>query len=319
MEDVMAADKEGIGKFFELQKKGYNKCMYENFSCGNDAVRAHSIQNSKVLDQLQDKNHVIMPQPKLSSNKEPVIEFTLVGRNNASTFTGLCAEHDAKLFKLADTEPLDVTNKKQLDQLAYRAVMRELHTCLEAGYRFQLAHKENVKTGTTKADEPDAEGAAAVAFWERAWRVFRYRGRFDEAFSKGEAPALEHHIIELTQQTPTIAVSSLFSVAHDKSGDIVGPTLNVVPVEATRTVSIISYPKEQTQAVKEGLPKLFESNANKRAELSKVILQRVENFTLSPKFYNSWSEQKRKQVLDAFTSTLMEANALPDNTDLSLF
>jgi hypothetical protein len=315
----MAADEEGIGKFFELQKKGFTKCFHDDFSCQNDAVRAHSIQNSKVLDLLQDGNHVIMPRPKLSADKEPVIEFALVGRNNASTFTGLCAEHDAKLFKLADTEPVDVANKKQLEQFAYRAVMRELHTCLEAGNRFQLAHEENLKSGATKVNQPDGAGIAAVAFWEKAWRVFRYRSHFDEALLKGEALALEHHIIELAQQAPTIAVSSLFSVAHNEAGDIVGPTLTVVPVDATRTVAIISYPKEQAQAVKEGLPKLFESSADKRAELLKVILQRVENFTLSPKFYNSWSEQKRKQVLDTFTSTLVEAKALPDNVDLSLF
>ena len=54
-------------------------------------------------------------QPKLSGGKEPVIEFGPVGRNNASTFTGLCSGHDTELFKLIDTEPLDVGNAEQMN------------------------------------------------------------------------------------------------------------------------------------------------------------------------------------------------------------
>jgi hypothetical protein len=317
----MIADNKAIGKFFDLQKKNYEKCLHVGFLCEKKPIRAHSIQNAKVLDLLQENNHVLMPLPKLTPDKEPTIEFCLVGRNSASTFTGLCSEHDAELFRLADNEPLDVKNEEQLGQFAYRAIMRELHTCAEAAYRFQLMHIEAVKSGEAKQNEPTAPGLLAVAFWERGWRVIRYRGSyFDSPMAKGKKPVLGHHVIELGGQKPTVAASSLFSVEHDKAGDIVGPTLNVIPTDATKTVAVFSYPRKQAKAIRKGLSALFDADENKqKSELSKVILQRVENFVLAPAFYNSWSEEKRMRVSDVFEECLMKPKELPDNVDISLF
>jgi hypothetical protein len=197
--------------------------------------------------------------------------------------------------------------------------MREMHTCLESANRFQLSHLDNVKKGITKGNEPDGPGAAALVFWEKAWRVFRYRSRFDEAFLKGERPPLEHHVIELNDQSPTVAVSSLFSVDHDQAGDIIGPTLTVVPVDGTKTVAILSYPKDQAQAITAKIPELFDDAADKRKALSKLILQRVENFTLAPKFYDGWSNEKKKQVLQVFTDNMIELKFPPENADINLF
>jgi hypothetical protein len=317
----MSVDNEAVGRFFDLQKKKYEKCLYVGFLCDKKPIRAHSIQNARILDLLQENNHVLMPRPKLTDDKKPAIEFRLIGRNNASTFTGLCGEHDAELFKLADNEPLDVKNEEQLGQFAYRAVMHELHTCSEAAYRFQLMHMETVKSGQAKENEPTAPGLMAVAFWERGWRVIRYRGSyFDSPMMKGKKPELEHHIIELGGQKATVAASSLFSVEHDKAGDIVGPALNVIPVDSTKTVAVISYPKKQGRAIGKGLSTLFQADENdQKKELSKVILQRVENFALAPAFYNAWPEEKKKRVSDAFAECLLEVKKIPDNEDISLF
>src|SRR5882757_7967186 len=72
----------------------------------------------------------------------------------------------------------------------------ELHTCAEAAYRFQLMHIEAVKSGEAKQNEPTAPGLLAVAFWERGWRVIRYRGSyFDSPMATGKKPILGHHVI----------------------------------------------------------------------------------------------------------------------------
>jgi hypothetical protein len=309
----LAINGKKLGAFFDLQKKDFSRCLHGSFQCRKEAIRAHSIQNAKVLDLLQQDNHVRMPQPKLSGGKELVIEFGLVGRNNASTFTGLCSGHDTELFKLIDTEALDVGNAEQMKQLAYRALMRELHTCLEGGYRFQLAHIENIKTGVTKKNEPDGPGIFAVIFWEKAWRIFRYQGKHFIS-----EPDLVYHVIELNDQTPSVAVSSIFSVAHDEAGDIVGPMLNVVPVGATKTVAVVSYPKSQAEAIKKGLPGLFDESDKKKA-LSELILQRVENFVLAPAVYDAWTEDKKKDVLKFFNDSAIEPKEPPEGVDLLLF
>jgi hypothetical protein len=55
-----------------------------------------------------------------------------------------------------------------------------------------------------------------------------------------------------------------------------------------------------------------------RYEISKLIIQRVENFVLSPKHYNSWSADKKKRILEEFERT-MTTDAIQDHEDLMLF
>jgi hypothetical protein len=126
--------KEEIQLFVKAQKEDYARCLPPSMDCDGEPIRAHSIQNARVLDLIQTDGHVLMSQYKLVKG-EPVMKFEKVGRNEASTFTGLCAKHDTELFKAIDTEPLDVDNCEHLRQLAYRSVMREMHTELANGER----------------------------------------------------------------------------------------------------------------------------------------------------------------------------------------
>ena len=159
--DTKKADNAALRKFFDLRKQGYSRCLHYSMDCQKDAIRAHSIQNGKVLDLLQRENHVIFPKHKIVEGNATA-EFGLIGLNQASTFTGLCADHDTELFKLADTLPLDTGNKEQLNQYAYRAVMREFHTCVEEGGRFFALEADNIKNGVTNPNTPNAAGRAAI-------------------------------------------------------------------------------------------------------------------------------------------------------------
>ncbi|MDX6557750.1 MAG: hypothetical protein QOF72_799 [Blastocatellia bacterium] len=90
-----------------------------------------------------------------------------------------------------------------------------------------------------------------------------------------------------------------------------------MPVDVKKTIAIVSYPKKQKKVVEKGLSDLIEAEDSERAktELSKLIIQRVENFALAPIFYNAWSGDKKKRVLDAFEGS----KELADDEDFSLF
>lgn len=317
--DTKTADNAALGKLFDLRKRGYSRCLHYSMDCEKDAIRAHSIQNANVLDHLQRNNHVILPKHKIVDGK-PTAEFGLIGRNQASTFTGLCADHDTELFKLADTLPLDTGNKEQLNQYAYRAVIRELHTCVEEGGRFFALEADNIKNGVTEPSTPNAAGIMAITYSEKAWRVFRYRSQnFDTPILQGKEPPVEHHIMELEGQTPTVAVSSLFGFGKEQNGDIIGIMLTVMPVSATKTTAILSYATAHADAVKKALPNLFDLNGDKKASLSELILQRVENFVLAPGFYDGWTDEKKKNVQKFFNDSATKPIEAPVGQDLLLF
>jgi hypothetical protein len=81
----MALPPEEAKNFFGLRKLKYERCLEPSMTCQEKPIRAHSIQNSRVLDLIQGKGHVIMPRVKLWRHKAPTVEFEKVGRNDAST------------------------------------------------------------------------------------------------------------------------------------------------------------------------------------------------------------------------------------------
>jgi hypothetical protein len=233
----------------------------------------------------------------------------------------LCSKHDVELFKAIDTDPLDLDNCEHLRQLAYRSVMREMHTELANGERAWAMHEEICKG---KADPSEVASKASVLFlasYKKAHEVFRYRIKhFDKPTEEGKAADLRHLIIEMDNQQPVLAASSLFSTGFTDQGDIIGPTLNIVPLNLTKTVAVISYPAEQQAGVKASLAKVFDADEKTlKYELAKLVIQRVENFTLSPSHYNTWSKDKRARTLREFTASLAEPKEITDHADLNIF
>jgi hypothetical protein len=72
--------------------------------------------------------------------------------------------------------------------------------------------------------------------------------------------------------------------------------------------------------VKTSLGKVFDADEKTlKYELAKLVIQRVENFTLSLAHYNSWSDDKRARILREFEASLAEPKEIPDHADLNVF
>lgn len=121
-------------------------------------------------------------------------------------------------------------------------------------------------------------------------------------------------------QAPVLAASALFSTGFTVDRDIIGSTLNVVPINNSRSVAIISYPFGHRAEVKAALAKVFDADEKTlKYELAKLIIQRIENFVLSPAHYEKWSDGKKARVLGEFEATMMESKEIADHEDLNIF
>src|ERR1700674_3309127 len=245
---------EDLARFFQTYGARLHNCLAPGMSCDQSPVRAHSIQNARVLDLLAVKGHVIAFRLKVSS-AGPEIEVTSVGRNQASTFTGLCSEHDTKLFVPLDTKPLDPSDREQLFLLAYRSVTRELHAVTEGAARIQLAYSSRVEHGVDRTDDISPAGMGAILNLFNAFITYEYRAQnFDEPLLSGTYDSIEHDVIVFDNQPPTIAVSALFSLDEmQKEDDIVRVVLNVLPVDTQRTIAIFSYTREDRGKARDAL------------------------------------------------------------------
>jgi len=113
-------------------------------------------------------------------------------------------------------------------------------------------------------------------------------------------------------------VSSFFGLGSEKNGDIIGVMLSVIP-EPEKTTAILAYATAQKEAIKKAAPDLFDDEGDLKKALSNTILQRVENFTLAPEFYNGWSDDKKKKVVEYFNKSAMTGEAPPEDAEFSLF
>lgn len=102
----------------------FKKCFHpDQESCGNKIIKAHAIQNNKILSELSVEGKVIMTHYRPD---RPFEYAHLYGRKQATTFSGFCNYHDQEVFK--DIEIKDFNGEeKQLFLYAYRAFVSEYY------------------------------------------------------------------------------------------------------------------------------------------------------------------------------------------------
>ena len=116
--------KKMLASFFKTAKAEFNRCLEPSMSCKNKAIRAHSVQNSSILENLCENGHVITFKGRIDKDEGPKLDLGLVGRNSATTFTGLCSKHDHEIFFEIDNNEINSENQQHLFLLAYRSVYR---------------------------------------------------------------------------------------------------------------------------------------------------------------------------------------------------
>ena len=311
-------DREALSAFFAIHNARFNRCLAPGTKCDKTAIRAHSIQNARTLDLLIADNHVIAFRPRASATGIET-DFNSVGRNNASTFTGLCAEHDSAIFSPIDRETLDPTNREQLFLLAYRAVTFELHAIIEKAVMLQNMYTERVKRGWDSRSELSPAGQLATEDLLHAFITWRYRAdKFDSDLLSQQYSNIESDILIFENQKPRIAVSSLFTIEGiAKEDDTVRIALNVLPVSTSSTVVIFSYHKEDAALGRAGLDRILGATGEyQKYELSKLIIRKLSNFYISPKWFSEWSQEKRERIKGEFLNTVLREHARNIRTEI---
>lgn len=177
------------------------------------AIRAHSIQNAGVLDLLSENGHVVAPVLRLDSKSGPAVQLKRVGRNQATTFAGLCSEHDTSIFEPIEKFPLALRNPEQRFLLAYRATHYELHATGSVANQVQRFHTKRVELGLEPKNEATPSGIFAVERFYVSWLTFRYKAELDMALLERRFDVLEHDLLILDVDAPTLAASS-FLIGH---------------------------------------------------------------------------------------------------------
>ena len=164
------------------------------------------------------------------------IDLELIGRNEASTFTGLCSDHDSSIFRDLDNADFDPSDQNHLFLVAYRSVLREFHSLIEGATKLQSMLVKAVEDGRVSRDEPSLPMMAATEAMMRSYAFYKYRiNNFDQAYVKSDLSLVTHDVAVFTNQEPTIAASTFSSLKPviDLSG-FTGIVINVIPMPGNR-------------------------------------------------------------------------------------
>jgi hypothetical protein len=313
---------EVLHSFFERSKLRVTRCLAPGMNCKNTAIRSHSLQNSRVLDQLVRDGHVKALTKKISSDSGPVIAFEDVGRNDATTFGGFCAMHDSAIFKAIEVDIFRRENPEHLFLISYRALARELNVLMEAAFRIQASYQDRVKLGIDSGDVPTPVGMLAVEYMTKSYSTYEYKCAFDEVMATKQYTKILHDVIQVNHERPHIAVCSLFSIdgLSRGDGDYVRIALNLLPQNTNQSAVIFGYLPQDQELVRPFLnPILTAEEHYQKYLLSKLILNNCENFVVSPVSFDRWSPEKRKAITDYFVKTLLHGDFEAENQHFYLF
>ena len=306
--------------YFEILRLAFRQCLEPMEACEAEAIRAHSVQNSNGLDLLARDGHVIMLRIIHQQGGEPTVDWEPVGRNSATTFTGLCAQHDSSIFRAIDTIPLDLSSAEQLFLFAYRSVLREMHAVIEGAMRLQTAYLRRVDRGKSPADRPDHHGLRATEALSNAYDTYVYKRSLDRALLERDFGVLMHKHLYLEASPPSIAVSSLFSLDDMPwPDDVARVILNVIPTREG-THAIFSFLVGDADIAAQYLHRVLTATESyQKYLLSKLVLQNCDNIVIAPPYFERLSEVRKNKMREFFENTIVQNGSDYEDENLYLF
>ncbi len=310
---------ETLNHFFKVQGVSTDLCHEPSEKCEQTAIRAHAIPSGTVLSTMAKNGHVVMLQMRLKSPPPAEFDFKLVGISKATTFTGLCSVHDHDIFRPIDVRLPDLADPSHLFLLAYRAVLREYHVCLQNAWRFQSTYQKRIEVGLSSGAERCDFGMLATDHIANSFECYRYKRQFDLSYLAKDWSKLQHHIIVLKDQRPSIAVSSMFSLDNLDAPETPRVTLSVFP-SGEDVVIVFSAITSDASIVSPHIDRILTSDGFfQKYLLSKLILQSCENFVLAPSYYNSMTQDRKNTLCKFFVDTVLDNTEGHEHEYLYLF
>lgn len=327
--------------------KAYNKvnnstkdkfCFNKNDECNNKIIKAHSIQENKILNQLDEDGYVLY-----IGYGDGKLKFNKVGKGKATTFTGFCGHHDTKIFSPIENYDFKKANKEQEFLFAYRIIAREY---------YEKIHNKNICEKFIEAFEnPDKEiieGYKLGALDSHILEFFKlrqeqllknvnydirdlkeYKKILNKSLEQSKFEVIDTYCLELEFKCD-IAIASWCYLAQDLKGKVINDTLDckkkmkplliTVFPQNNKTYILLSYFNKDKHKYKAFINQLRSLNDEmKQIVISNLIVSHCENFVCSLKYWDMLSQNKKELIEYGFKYKNREQKDWLFSYDLNLF
>ena len=308
-----------LGKL--LKELTIKKCFYpDKVNCSEKIVKAHSIQESRILKRIAKNGEVMMVGPN-ATKPEFQLAMKPVGKARATTFTGFCGRHDKIVFQPIEDHDYDPANQEQNLLFAYRALSKEWHAKLGAFMR-----------GQSKVSESPIMGPVVEAYAIALKDIERCAEGFKDALIGKSHDLVSTRHISFDEEC-LLAVSSMVTIPSDFEGkyfehffDFGSPAtplfITVFP-EGGKTHVLLSYHAQHGTTYSFLEPQLVAlGQQEQKIRLTNLITLNCENLVLSPDLWSKLADEHKAEFLKTKKANLIElekANSYTENHGFTLF
>jgi len=303
-----------------MKQRVIKQCVHpRKEECSERIVRAHSIQNNRILTKLAVQGEVI-------ALREDSLFFRsgqAVGRKIATTFSGFCKYHDMVTFRDIENREFE-GDLKQLFLFAYRAFALEYHRKME-----QL-----------KVSQIQFAQMPSIAHHEEQLRYYRAlqmgisdnsqtKELLDQGLLTEDYNLLNHCVWEIPYEIE-FATSTAFGLYYDINGQEIN---DYSSDERIRSLFVSVFPAEQKsfclfswlgiddayyRAFGEQFSNLDDND--KKKYINNLLPVMTENIVISPRLWKAWGKSKQRDFETLFhLSVLFERDSYRDLIQDTLF
>lgn len=314
-----------VGRLFSYMKKDteVKECFYHD--CSQKPIRAHSIQNNRILCQIA-RDGVVLKVGFIPTAHGLEIDLVEEGRGKASTFPGFCNEHDTKLFLPIESKEYMPGDLEQEYLFAYRALAKEHNTkqralrVMEKAVNMREREYEDVqhelglhlRCGLDFAKEMASSARSGTL--ESLRMLEDERTRMNVNLDRRRFSKIKTRVIEILGEHGLTA-SSLFLLEQDSFGNMINdlesyrevkPTfLTVIPQGNSTFVLVANHRRDDVffEFLDEQL--IDQSTEKQKVIISNMLAQYVENVFFSPAKWEQVSSRQKGKYREIFEKTLI--------------
>ena len=289
-------------------------CFAVDSNCSENIIRAHSVQNNRILARLADNGEVIQLTGGIGEEGFGITPRR-VGRRVASVATNFCGMHDTNIFLPIEQRDFTPGDLEQELLFAYRAYAKEYHAKLEQSLVFKAALNKFDALETKDMFTTALTGSEVTLQEMESNRIILNR-----ALSCSDFKQIHTYRAEFRQPCP-IAVSSSFALEHDLNGKVLNNlgdlkgslkplTLTVFP-QASKTYVLIScFRKDKKDCSFIPNQILAGTKAEQRVVISNMVIAYVENLFISPAWWGNKPRETQEAISKLFCETISSDNKI---------
>ena len=311
----------------------FKECFHKDEFCDTKIIKAHSIQNNKILDKISENGKILS---FVSSNNlgQSELEMKKTGKKKASIFTGFCQYHDNNIFQPIELFDYEKHNKEHEFLFAYRSlawfhyVKKVEYLIYKKTFEIFCNKEENNIQKYFKLNPPYSVNFITEIKNNYSLRMQGSKDAVNELesirtamninFNKKRYYKIETKIIEFNCETP-IAVTSIINIENDLEGNLINDYCNkekqLKPIFITifpqkgKTYVLLSYLKNHKNSfdfIKEQITK--QSIIYQKIIISNIIISYIENFFFSPVYWKSIDNSIKSKINIIFNNTIGQVN-----------